>query len=136
MPQSACTSSLHEPREPVRVLARQHVAGFDAAVLEADDAKALVTWLGQNGFAVSNEVPEWVKPYVDAHWKVTAFKFAARDADVTTSAIRMSFRSEAGPLFPFRVPPSQRTRDSRLRIYFVGDARVDGRLGGGPRAQR
>src|SRR5262245_46741727 len=35
---------------PVRVLDRQIVGGFDAAVLEADDAEALRLWLEKNGY--------------------------------------------------------------------------------------
>jgi hypothetical protein len=109
-------------RAPVRVLERTRVAGLDAAVLEADDPEALVRWLGLNGYGARPALIEWSRPYVEAGWKVTAFKYAAGGADAegqtegadapararraSTAAVRMSFQTDT-PLFPYRVPTDQ-----------------------------
>ena len=128
--------------EPVRVLDRQTIAGYDAVVLEADDAAALGHWLQANGYHARPEIENWAKPYVAAHWKVTAFKYAgegatagtrARDSSAvaTTGAISLSFSTDR-PLFPYRVPTDQIARagdQNVLRVFFVGPDRVEGALG-------
>lgn len=117
----------------VNVLEVTRVAGLDAAVLEADDAKALGEWLTGHGYAFPKELVSWVEPYVKKHWKITAFKIA-RDASsngVGTRALRMSFATKE-PFFPYRepvvagTPPSVPSRI--LRVSFVSSERVEGQL--------
>jgi hypothetical protein len=137
-------SSLPYPGEaklaaPVRVLDEKEVAGFQATVLEADSADALVAWLKDHGYAFSPEVQAWAKPYVEQGWKITALKVAKgkenKDQRVAASSLRLSFKTER-PLFPYREPDSTRAAadlkaDHRLlRIYFIGDARYQGVLPG------
>jgi hypothetical protein len=121
--------------DPVRVLDRQTVAGYDAVVLEADDAAALARWLRDNGYDARPEIEEWAQPYVAARWKITAFKYAAgpsqAGAPVATGAVRLSFATER-PLFPYRVPTDQLAKPGAghmLRVFFASDTRFDGALG-------
>jgi hypothetical protein len=123
------------PAPDVRVLEEKRVAGHDATVLEADDANALSKWLGDHGFEYSPALTRWVEPYVKSGWKVTAFKFAKEAADaqkLASSAVRMTFKTDR-PFFPYREPESQASAGpapSRLlRVYFVGDQRMQGTLG-------
>jgi hypothetical protein len=92
--------------DAVRVLDRQRVGGFDAAVLEADDAEALRLWLDKHGYVARPELISWLGPYLADRWKITAFKIA-RDADtgrsLQTTPVRMTFRTER-PFFPYREP--------------------------------
>src|SRR5262249_39676699 len=82
------------------------------------------------------DLTAWLAPYVKAKWKITAFKIA-RDAsreEIATSAVRMSFATER-PFFPYSEPADQRdgqqARGARLLgVFFVGDRRFDGELGG------
>jgi hypothetical protein len=124
--------------DPVRVLDRKLVAGFNAAVLEATSADALTAWLKDNGYAYSPEIAAWAKPYIEQGWKVTALKVAKgtddkAGKDVAASALRLSFKTDR-PLFPYREPdPSsaatQLGATSRLlRIYFLADGRYKGEL--------
>ncbi len=123
---------------PVRVLATQRVAGFDAVVLEADDAGALAAWLDQHGYASRPELAAWLAPYVSAKWKLTAFKIAADTSSRTadTSAVRMSFTTDR-PFFPYREPTDQRENlpasevdaSRLLRVFFFGKERVAGSIG-------
>lgn len=127
------------PPQSVKVLEEKAVAGFQAVVLEATSANALVGWLEGHGYAFSPEVEAWAKPYVDGGWKITALRVAKADAKksdarVAAASLRLSFKTDA-PLFPYREPdPKGRealTRDGRLlRFYFVSDARYDGSLVG------
>ncbi len=122
---------------PVRVIDTQRVAGYDAVVLEADSAGALVAWLKEHGYAERAELSAWLAPYVAAKWKITAFKIAATGATqaVDTTAVRMSFTTER-PFFPYREPSDQRETsqashaDRLLRVFFFGAGRVEGTIGG------
>jgi len=122
----------------VQVLEEKLVAGFQAAVLQADSANALVNWLKENGYAFSPQVEAWAKPYVDAGWKITALKVAkAKDAKadktVAAAALRITFHTDR-PLFPYREPdpegPAKSLGASQrlLRIYFLAEARYQGEL--------
>ncbi|HUQ75738.1 MAG TPA: DUF2330 domain-containing protein [Burkholderiales bacterium] len=116
----------------VTVLEQKVVAGYDAAVLEATDAKALDGWLKQHGYPSSPQLVAWYEPYIAGKWKITAFKISADAPKVASSAVRMSFQTEK-PFFPYREPASQGTagkQDARLlRVYFLADARFTGTVG-------
>lgn len=121
----------------VTVVSEKMVAGFHAAVLEADSADALVNWLKEHGYANSPEIKAWAAPYVEAGWKITALKVAKLEGDhakrVSASALRMTFKTDR-PLFPYREPDSRSSAkalgaDKRLlRIYFLADGRYQGEL--------
>jgi hypothetical protein len=124
------------PTSVVTVLATAKVAGYDATTLEASDALALGNWLHQHGYHSSPELVDWFKPYLERKWKITAFKID-RDAQsgnrADSGAVRMSFQTEA-PYFPYREPMSQsaaagQSASRTLRVFFLGDARVEGTLG-------
>jgi hypothetical protein len=125
---------------PVTVVERKEVAGFDAAVLSASSATALTGWLRQNGFAFSPEVEAWAAPYIHDGWMITALRLARPKAAtaseaVNATALRISFHTER-PLFPYREPDSRQAArtlgvSSRLlRLYFISDARYEGKLAG------
>ena len=125
-------------RASVRVLEEKVVAGFKAAVLEADNADALVNWLKKNGYAFSPEVKTWANPYVEGGWKMTALKVAkpkeGEDTkSLTAAALRLSFKTDR-PLFPYREPDPTKAaetlgaKERLLRIYFISDKRYQGEL--------
>jgi hypothetical protein len=121
---------------PVRVLSEKAVAGFNATVLEASSADALVGWLKERGYAFSPEVAAWAKPYVDGGWKITALRVAKKPGDsgpIDAKALRLTFKTDR-PLFPYREPaPPQGgqigdLKARLLRIYFLSDGRYQGTL--------
>ena len=133
---SSASMPLPSAQSEVRVLAEKRVAGFDAVILEAGAADALVRWLKDHGYAFSPEIEAWAKPYVDAGWKFTALKVTKPKDDqeqksVAASALRMSFKTDR-PVFPYREPDprsaaeSLGARDRLLRIYFIDEARYRG----------
>ncbi len=119
----------------VTVLQEKEVAGFNAVVLEATSAQALVDWLKEHGYAFSPEVEAWAKPYVARGWKFTALKISKNrpgpDKAVAASALRISFQTER-PLFPYREPDPKAfakalgAEKRLLRIYFLAEARYRG----------
>jgi hypothetical protein len=120
----------------VRPLSAQRVAGYDAVVLEADNASELNRWLGRHGYASSPSLTDWLAPYVAARWKITAFKIAKDSGyrEVGTSAVRMSFQTDR-PFFPYREPADQReAKESRagdrlLRVFLLSSSRMNGTIG-------
>lgn len=115
----------------VEVLEEKRVAGYDAAVLQANDTAALGDWLKTRGYDDSPAIRDWVKPYVEAKWTITAFKVAKADpADPTaaTSAVRMSFPTDR-PFFPYREPVATGPAPNQsrlLRVYFLATGPVQG----------
>lgn len=118
----------------VRVLSAKSVSGYDATVLEADNAEALLHWLQEHGYAASPSLLQWVQPYIDKKWKITAFKISGEKGveAIGTSPVRMSFKTEA-PFFPYREPEDQRepgaTDPRLLRVFFLADKRMQGAIG-------
>jgi hypothetical protein len=117
--------------DPVRVLERTTVAGYDVAVLESDSATALAEWLTSHGFSSRPQLAGWLAPYVAARWKLTAFRFrGSGEATTPTSAVRMSFAS-GRPFFPYREPadaaPTQLPWRT-LRVHLVGGRKMEGSL--------
>jgi Uncharacterized protein conserved in bacteria (DUF2330) len=135
---STGATAMMAAKAEVRVLQEKEVAGFNAAVLEADSATVLVKWLEEHGYAFSPAIEAWAKPYVEAKWKITALKVAkpkegADTKAVTAAALRMTFQTDR-PLFPYREPDSASAAAALganhrlLRIYFLSDARYQGEL--------
>ena len=120
----------------VRVLQEQRVAGYDAAVLQAEDAGALLRWLKAHGYDARPELLAWVGPYVEQRWTLTAFKVAGgAPGSVATQAVRMSFDTER-PFFPYREPAAAAAAASpgparELLVYLVAPRRMEGAIGSG-----
>ena len=65
-------------------------AGFKFAVLETGSADALVGWLEKNGYAYSDEIRDWAKPYIKDGWKITALKVAKAEPGAASKAVTAS----------------------------------------------
>jgi hypothetical protein len=116
----------------VRVLETKRIAGYDASVLRADDSRALLQWLNDHDYNFRPEMADWLKPYTDAGWIVTAFKYSQQSGgagnSVGSQAVRMSFKTDR-PFFPYREPvdPGKKAGSKRsLRVFLVSDARMRG----------
>ena len=122
----------------VTLLSEKKVAGFNAQVLEATSATALVAWLKDHGYEFSPEVEAWVHPYIEQGWKITALKVAKEEGQqeekqLGAAALRLSFKTDR-PLFPYREPDPAKAatalnaKQRLLRIFFVADKRFQGEL--------
>ena len=113
---------------PVEVVQTTKVAGYEAVVLDASDAKALVDWLQQHDYATTPQLEAWLDAYIRQRWMITAFKIDKSQSDIArTEAVKMSFTTER-PFFPYREPPSDNA-NRVLRIFFLGAERVTGTIG-------
>ena len=96
----------HTAAPTVTVLETKQVAGYDAAILEANDATALNDWLARHEYQSSPELVDWLQPYIDRSWIITAVKIAKsqpKAPGVGSNAVRMSFQTDQ-PFFPYREP--------------------------------
>jgi hypothetical protein len=118
----------------VEVLDQKRIAGQDIVVLKATDAGDLTKWLADHGYEFSATLKEWVKPYIDQGWIITASKIAreperaapkvettgksdtpatsatppkAETKKVGSAAVRMTFKTDK-PFFPYSEPADQR----------------------------
>jgi hypothetical protein len=95
----------------VEVLERKDVAGYEAAILKADEAGALSAWLKAEGFPSNPSLEEWIKPYVEKGFYLAAFRYLGRPKP--DKAVRISFDTPR-VWHPFREPEGGPTTGSRL----------------------
>lgn len=118
----------------VAVLQNKKVAGYEVSVLKASDANELVQWLKENEYEARKDLEEWVVPYVEKGWIITAFKYDTSAQRTEVGTVRISFATE-NPVFPYRVPKDQfvdQQRGNRLQVFVVGPGRAAGSLGPSP----
>ncbi len=117
----------------VTVLGTQTVAGLDATILEASSAAALSTWLSAHGYVQRPQITAWLEPYVAAHYKITAFKYASGEdrpiGEILSKSVMLTFDTDR-PFYPYREPVDTEPRWGRLlRVFVLAPGRMDGRLG-------
>jgi len=120
-------------KNSVEVLETKQVAGYDVAVLKADDAGALAQWLKDHDYEARPALEQWAEPYVAKGWIITAFKYAAQAGRIEAGAVRMSFVTDE-PIFPYRVPSDQiadSDQQNLLQTHLIGPGRASGLLGDG-----
>ncbi len=117
--------------DPVQVLETKTVAGLDATILAASDAKALTEWLKKNEYPTTPETEAWLAPYLKDQWIITAYKVdntggaSGQWPKFQTSTVRMSFKADK-PFYPYREPQQagkqgagKNSRERLLRVYFL-----------------
>lgn len=116
--------------QQITVLSESRVAGMDATVLAATDAKALVQWLNAHDFTLRESAQSWVQRYIDKKWTFTAFRYVRPDvaslesiARAESQTVRLSFKTDA-PVYPYMEPSDARPTPGReLRLWVVGTDR-------------
>lgn len=116
------------------ILGKGDSAGYAYVILPADDVEGLKKWLEENKYDSRPELVEWLKWYVENKWIITAFKVLQdpkAQHDRWAKSVRMSFPTDK-PFYPYREPADmqKKARGQRtLRVFYLGDSRVDGKLG-------
>jgi len=150
---SAATESTNDDRlSGVVVLEQKRVGKLEAAVLAfradktqklEDTADELLSWLASRGYVVRPDLTDWLAPYIDRNWMITAFKIAGESGSepppaggsmaVKSAAVRLTFKTDR-PFFPYREPAAQRDANSRntprsLRVFMAAKERMEGTIG-------
>jgi hypothetical protein len=118
---------------PVRVLETKKVAGYEVAILKAQDPTELMQWLEKNDYQARDDLKEWVVPYLEKGWIISAFKYDSQSNRTQVGSVRISFVTDT-PVFPYRVPKDQfvdPNRGNRLQVFVVGPGKASGTLGDG-----
>ncbi|MAD80741.1 MAG: hypothetical protein CMJ50_07855 [Planctomycetaceae bacterium] len=119
---------------PVEVLGEYNVAGYEAAVLRAENPAALREWLDQRDYETSDALEDWLQIYTEQEWIITAFKLPKnqRTSRLSSKGVRMSFQSEQ-PFYPYREPANDGAKPASgsrlLRVFLLADQRYEGRIG-------
>jgi len=115
------------------VLSVSHVGGYEATVLSTANPKAIEDWLKSHGFPKSNATADWLSPYIEKHWVITAFRVEAKGGVAGLNPVRMSFKTDS-PFYPYREPITAMAGESQrsLRVFFLGDGPVGATMGQKP----
>jgi len=122
--------------DAVKVLETKTLAGYDAAILEAKNPKALTEWLKKNDYPTTADTEAWLQTYIQDGWIITAFKISNATQGpprFQTSTVRMTFQTEK-PFYPYREKAGAGTSLSErlLRLYFLSQDPHEGSLAGTP----
>jgi Uncharacterized protein conserved in bacteria (DUF2330) len=102
---------------------------FELVSLRAGDARALVDWLGANGYATRASLEMWAQRYVARGWVLNAMRYAPAPESaapvartIEAPAVRLSFAIET-PFYPYTEAPP----DAREEQAFVARSKVSPR---------
>lgn len=101
-------------------------------------AAELGKWLKEKGYEFGPRLVDWLKPYVEKNWTLTAFQVKGGPAGAALTPVRMSFTTDR-PFYPYREPTpppgkaDEYTPPRALRVFLVTPAgRTAGTLGTAP----
>src|SRR5262249_52362199 len=95
----------------------------------------LLKWLDDHGYDARPQLQDWLKPYIEQGWIITAFQIKKKDEQdprLSTKAVRMSFKAKR-PFFPYREPAEERSETvghprRLLRLFVISGQRMEGKL--------
>ena len=146
----------------IQILQHKRVGDHDVVSIKFDRTKGgaeagageLAQWLVRFGYGFGDALKDWIKPYVEQDWIITAFRIlgekpsepepakgatgrSARNALNTLRAkpVRLTFKTDR-PVYPYREPADQRDEKAKyearlLRVYFASETRVGAKIGDG-----
>lgn len=112
--------------ENVSILDRQIIGVFETTTIASRDAKALQTWLRDNGFAVSTNSDSAIENYVKENWVFVAVKIRRDKADSEISApqpLSFTFKTEK-PVYPMQLTGAN-NQPLSVELYVFGQARAE-----------
>lgn len=111
--------------DSIQVLERKRVGVYDTATLKSSDARAVLDWLRQNGFAVRTNFESTIRVYAQEGWYFVASKIRL-DAGMKDAAkahpLMLKFRTER-PVYPLRLTGLD-NEPCRIELYVFGPGRA------------
>ena len=111
--------------QTVSILDRKIVGVFETTTIASHDAKALQTWLSENGFAVPTNAEPVIASYVKDGWVFVATKVRRDQPDNETSTphpLSFTFKTDK-PVYPMRLTGVDNGSLS-VELYVFGPARA------------
>ena len=110
-------------RYNVDIASEERVGPYDTAVISSDDAKAVVSWLVDNGYQLGDLGVELLTPYVEEGFYFLALKLAP-DRDVgDLQPIALTYTADA-PGIPIRLTAVATEPDLGILTYVLGEHRA------------
>ncbi len=105
----------------VEVLQTLSVGPFDTQVISSDDPRALVTWLEENAYDLSDRGEELITPYVEEGMNFVALKLRQDQGVGDIQPLIMRYTS-ARPMIPIRLTAVAAEPDMGVIVWMLGDA--------------
>ena len=110
-------------RYNVDIASEERVGPYDTAVISSDDAKAVVSWLVDNGYQLGDLGVELLTPYVEEGFYFLALKLAP-DRDVgDLQPIALTYAADV-PGIPIRLTAVATEPDLGILTYVLGEHRA------------
>jgi MYXO-CTERM domain-containing protein len=107
----------------VQVISTSEVGPYDTVTLQANDSQALLTWLGDNGYQLPDDLDPVLQPYITDGAYFVALKLQ-KDASVgSLQPIALRYPG-TGASIPIQLTSIAATPDMRLHVYVLGQHRA------------
>lgn len=107
----------------VQVVSREDVGPYDAAILTADDAVALRTWLSTNGYDIPEAAGKALEPYVGSGYYFVALKLQQNKTVGDLKPIVVKFDGPR-PCIPIKLTSIAARPDMPIIAYVLADKRA------------
>jgi hypothetical protein len=111
--------------QEVSILDRKLVGIFETTTITSHDAKALQTWLAENGFALPTNSEPIIESYVKDGWVFVATKVRRDHANLETTTphpLSFTFKTDK-PVYPMRLT-GLNSDQLKVDLYIFGSARA------------
>ncbi|MEO1174416.1 MAG: DUF2330 domain-containing protein, partial [Myxococcota bacterium] len=100
------------------------VGPFDPVVLDSDDAGALIDWLNDNGYLITEEMEPYVEAYLGAGMKFLGLKLATDAATEDIEPIVMNYPGRE-PMIPIVLTSVAAEPEMGVLVFIAGDSRFE-----------
>jgi len=107
----------------VTIVAEESVGPFDTVTLRGDTADALILWLEENDYDLSENGRDLIEPYVEAGMLFVGVKLRNGESTDSIQPLVMEY-SSAAPMIPIRLTAVAAEDDMGVLVWVVADARA------------
>ena len=104
----------------VEVVASGEVGPYGFDVVRSDDPDALVVWLRDNGYRVTEAMEPLIDVYVDEEFAFLAMKLRPDFGTQDIEPVKVTYRS-AAPMIPLRLTAVAANPDMAVRVWIYAD---------------
>jgi len=116
-------ASATDSDDGVTIVAEESVGPFDTVTLRGDTADALILWLEENDYDLSENGRDLIEPYVEAGMLFVGVKLSNGESTDAIQPLVMEYTSEK-PMIPIRLTAVAAEDDMGVLVWVVGEARA------------
>ncbi|MEE2828384.1 MAG: DUF2330 domain-containing protein [Myxococcota bacterium] len=114
----------NEDGGPVDVIDLPQVGPYAPQLVSSDDASALVEWLNENGYLITDEMAPLVGNYVASDMNFLAMKLAPEAGIQDIAPIKITYESET-PMIPLVLTAVAAEPEMGILVFAAGDQRYE-----------